>query len=75
MIEKQSVAELVLLATRALSVHCVAIILQITQISRIIIYIYTYIYVYTSGWGLDARLTTLLCIDFIIAKYKEVKTG
>jgi hypothetical protein len=27
------------------------------------------------GWGLDARLTTLLCKRIIVAKSKEVKTG
>jgi hypothetical protein len=27
------------------------------------------------GWGLDARLTTLLCKKIIVAKSKEVKTA
>jgi hypothetical protein len=27
------------------------------------------------GWGLDARLTALLCKEFIVAKSKEVETG
>jgi hypothetical protein len=29
---------------------------------------------YTPGWGLNARLMTLLCKTIIIAKSKEVKT-
>jgi hypothetical protein len=27
------------------------------------------------GWGLDARLRTLLCKKIIVAKFKEVKLG